>query len=471
MATTVPVQQNRTVSFTWSVVFRLALAVGAGALLAMSFALHPVWWAAWCAPVPLLCAATGEVRWVRLTALIAGTIAIAPLVSYYVEMTGPAVTVLILLLRIAGLLLPLRLTNLAARKLPLPFAMLVLPTTCAAIEQVIMTVSVNGAAGSIAYSQMDHPQLVQLAALGGVQAVVFLLLLPGSLLGLMLSRPWPAAQRRSAILAGALAIFGAASFSVIHLQGVSKTIPATLIATNRFDDIPRAWGPVWSVYEPAVRASARRGGIVLLPEKIALLDRAAAAQAAKQVATIARQTGAIVILGLEVRDSAYHNRALIVGPNETSAWYDKQRLVPGWEDRDTPGKRPFFARIAGTPIGVAICKDMHVPSIARAYSGRAALMAVPAWDFGRDGWMGARMTALRAIEDGFAIIRASRDGFVGAYDRNGRAIAEQKTAGGVTVLQAMVPLGGHSTFYGRFGDLFGWSCVGATLLLLALAVP
>ena len=44
-------------------------------------------------------------------------------------------------------------------------------------------------------------------------------------------------------------------------------------------------------------------------------------------------------------------------------WYDKQRLLPGFEDRDRPGHTPVVIGATGTKIGLAICKDMHVPSI------------------------------------------------------------------------------------------------------------
>jgi apolipoprotein N-acyltransferase len=338
----------------------------------------------------------------------------------------------------------------------------------AAIELLTMVVSPHGAAGSLAYSQMAVPGVVQVAALGGVPAVVFLLLLPGSLTGLWLSRSRPRAERLAACsLVGSISL-AAALFSIARLGAppAASTVPVTLIATNRFDGMPRDWAGVWAAYRPAVMESSARGGLVVLPEKLVLVDSAGAALAVRDVAEAARGTGASVVVGLEVRERGnYYNRALLAQPDGRVAWYDKQRLVPGWEDRNTPGTEPAFVDVAGTPVGMAICKDMHVPGIGRQYGGASAIVAVPAYDFGRDGWMGARMTALRAVENGYAVARSARHGFVGAYDRTGRVVAEQRVGDGVTVAQASLSARGAATPYSRMGDAFGWLCVGCMGLL------
>ena len=98
---------------------------------------------------------------------------------------------------------------------------------------------------------------------------------------------------------------------------------------------------------------------------------------------------------------------------------------------------------AGERVGLAICKDMHIPSIGREYGG-AEMMAVPAWDFGHDGWMGARMTAMRGVENGYAIARSAREGLLGAYDSVGRAIVERATSERAMVLTASLPIGGQA---------------------------
>jgi apolipoprotein N-acyltransferase len=440
-----------------------------GGLLAASYALHPWWWAAWLAPVALLAAASGPARNLWLTSAIAGATATLPLIPYYLSLLGPGLVANVVVLRIVLLAIALGLTRFAAARLPLGIAMLAFPGAIAALEQIMLATSVNGAAGSIAYSQSDMPGLIQVAALGGVPAVAFLALLPGSLAGLVFTRAWPAAQRVAAVAALVLVGLAVALFSAVHMRRSAGAVPAVMLATDRFDSIPTDWAKVWAAYAPAIHARAVRGGLVILPEKIALLDATAAESAARDVAGAAQATGATIVIGIEVKGGLYRNRALIASPAGRVAWYDKQRMVPHLEDRDVPGKTPFFGTLDGVPFGVAICKDMHIPSIGREYAGRVGLMAVPAWDFGRDGWMGARMTAMRAVESGYAIARAARDGLVGGYDSSGRVIAEARSADGMAVASVAMPAEARHTLYARIGDAFGWLCVAATGLLAGWA--
>jgi len=447
----------------------VAASLPAGGLLAASYALHPLWWAAWLAPIALLAATAGRARNLWTTSAIAGATATLPLIPYYLSLLGPGLVANVIVLRILLLLLALGLTRFATARLPLGLAMLVFPGAVAAIEQIMLATSVNGAAGSIAYSQSDMPGLIQVAALGGVPAVAFLVLLPGSLVGLLLTRVWPAAQRVGAIAGLVLLGLAVALFSAVHMRRDADQVRAVMLATDRFQGIPTDWNKVWNAYAPAVAKEAPRGGLVVLPEKIALLDAGAAAAATRDVAIAAKATGATLVVGVEVKGDIYRNRALIASPDGRTAWYDKQRMVPGLEARDKPGTTPFFSEIGGVPFGVAICKDMHIPSIGREYAGRVGLMAVPAWDFGRDGWMGARMTAMRAVESGYAIARAARDGLVGGYDSAGRVIGEARSVDGMAVARMSMPATVRSTLYGRIGDLFGWVCVAGMALLAGWA--
>jgi len=436
-----------------------------GGLLAASYALHPLWWAAWLAPVALLAAASGRVRNVWIASTIAGAIATLPLFRYYLSLLGPGLVVNVILLRVMLLAITLGLTRFASARLPLGLAMLVFPAAIAAVEQIMLATSVNGAAGSIAYSQSDMPGLIQVAALGGVPAVAFMILLPGSLVGLLLTRTWPAIQRVGAVAALVLLGLAVALFSTVHMRRSAGVAQAVMLATDRFQYIPTEWVQVWAAYSPAIQAQAVRGGLVVLPEKIALVDAEQVRTAARDVATAARKSGATLVIGIEVKNGVYRNRALVASPDGRIAWYDKQRMVPHLEDRDVPGTTPFFGTIGGLPFGVAICKDMHIPSIGREYAGRVGLMAIPAWDFRRDGWMGARMTAMRAVENGYAIARAARDGLVGGYDSAGRVLAERRSADGMAVARITMPAEVRPTLYSRIGDTFGWVCVAAMALL------
>ena len=459
--------------------WRILLAVAAGLLLTAGYALHPLWWAPWLAPIPLTVAACTGRRHVWLMGALTGALATVSVLGYYLGQSGAwAGTLLIVGLRVILWGGAARLLARANPRLPLGLAMFALPLLVAAVETVTLMVSIHGAAGSLAYSQMDLPAVIQLASLGGVPMVDFVVLLPGAFLGLWLCR-----RRGAADIAWAAGVLGAIALASGLYANVRLMAPrdganvhATLIATDRFDYIVKDWGRVWAVYAPQVAVSARAGGGVVLPEKVALLEPSQTRTAMADVGAMARRTRATIVVGVETHDQAYHdqayhdqayhNQALVAAPDGSVAWYTKQRLVPGFEARDVPGKAPLMIKVAGAPVGVAICKDMHIPSIGREYAGVAGLMAVPAWDFGQDGWMGARMTQMRGIESGYAIARSARNGMVGAYDATGRIIAEAVSSPGLTVVEADVPSGRTPTIYGRVGNVFGLACAAALLLML-----
>ena len=448
--------------------WRVALAVTAGLLLTAGYALHPLWWAPWLAPIPLIVAASGSIANARVAGILAGAIATVSVLGYYFGVAGGWIGVtIILILRTLSWHFAAVMTERATRTLSPILAVFVLPALIAALELITLIVSVHGAAGSLAYSQMAMPGVIQVAALGGVPAVVFIVLLPGSALGIYLARGWrqtgliPAAT----VCLLAIATVGYAGYRLAAPEP-TKHVTATLIATDRFKWIPDDWNAVWAAYGPSVASSARPGGLIVLPEKIALLEHADADRAAQDISAAAKASGVTIVAGIEVRDGKiYHNRSVVARSDGSVVWYTKQRLVPGFEGRDVPGKAPLFVEVAGGPLGVAICKDMHIPSIGQEYAGKTGIMAVSAWDFGEDGWMGARMTAMRGVEGGYAIARSSRWGLVGAYDSRGRVIAEQASSKGMTVVTVAVPSERSDTPYTRIGDLFGYLCVLLTVAL------
>jgi apolipoprotein N-acyltransferase len=115
---------------------------------------------------------------------------------------------------------------------------------------------------------------------------------------------------------------------------------------------------------------------------------------------------------------------------------------------------------------------MHIAALGRAYGQRhAAVMLVPAWDFDYlDGWMEARTTLVRGIENGYDIVRASREGLLTASDAYGRILAEVPSSAmpGRSLLVKVVIAAPTPTLYTRIGNVFGWLCVAAPAVFLSL---
>jgi apolipoprotein N-acyltransferase len=460
----------------------LALAGLSGGLLALSYSLQPMWPAAWLAAAPVLAAAVaGPRRGSWMLGAVMGLIGGASTLGYYLSVPGPVATVIITALHVLLWGGAVRFAAAMARRLPLAAAVFALPALLAGAETLVLAMSPHGSAGSLAYSQMDALPAVQVAALGGIPAIVFLVLTPGAWLGLAVGRlmgaelPW-----RGLVAAGAagLAVTGAGLGYGVWRLGVAEggpRAPVAMLATDRFAREPEDWKAVWAVYGPAAERAAPAGGVLVLPEKIALLSTAQAQVAAEQVADLARRRGATVLVGLEVRDGAgrYRNQAVLAGPDGRVRLYDKQHPVPGLEARDIPGRTDLVVPSPAARLGVAICKDMHFPDLGRSYGGRdAGLMLVPAWDFVSDAWLSDRLTALRGVESGYAVARATREGISSLSDSRGRILAEGASGPGMTLVTGMAPTVRQPTLYGRVGDLFGWLCLaGCGLLIVLRASP
>jgi apolipoprotein N-acyltransferase len=97
-------------------------------------------------------------------------------------------------------------------------------------------------------------------------------------------------------------------------------------------------------------------------------------------------------------------------------------------------------------------------------------MLIPAWDFYFDAWLAARTTLTRGVENGYTVIRSSREGLLTVSDPFGRVLAERPSQSlpGSTLLLTVNIAPPIATLYTRIGDLFGWLCVAsATAMLLA----
>jgi apolipoprotein N-acyltransferase len=228
----------------------------------------------------------------------------------------------------------------------------------------------------------------------------------------------------------------------------------------------------WRVYGPQLRSAAQPGRIVILPEAILVIPRSAAHSLANQLASLARSRSTTIVAGFAVEhDGLTTNRALVAQPDGSIIWYHKQHLVPVLEQAISPGRMPVLVDLPGARTGIAICKDMHFPSLGRDYAVRGAkLMLVPAADFIVDGWMASRMTAFRGVEGGFAVARTARTGLLTVSDRYGRVLAEQASGPRVTTMIARLPSieAAEPTIFVRFSQVFGLLSIAAAAGLLVM---
>lgn len=451
---------------------RIVAVLLSGALLAQSYGLNPFWPLAWLAPIPLLIAVIGASRWEALGfGALAGAASMALMWSYFAELSGPGPVVIIMLIKAliwAGIAFAVRG---AARHLPAWAAVFVYPALMAGIETLIAATSPHGSAGSLAYSQMNFIEGIQIASVGGAPAITFMISLFASAVAFLFAKRAIAAAVLPAVL-----IAGALGWSTLRgppPESDGRNFHLAILAGDDFDFTAADWRPTWEAYANEItNAVANRPSVIVLPEKIVTLAEGEAPEAIEQFAAIARQYGATIVVGAVAQEEGRNfNRAYLITANGAQA-YDKHHMIPGFESHLTPGTSILFQDIDGVRVGVAICKDFDFPALMRRYGHEGtALMLAPAWDFERDAWLHSRMAVLRGVESGFTLIRSARNGVMTVSDPYGRVVADVPSGSDIARIGGAITTPQHvPTLYVRYGDAFGWACAALALLLMGWTI-
>lgn len=462
----------------------LALALSAGIALWFGIGLQPPWWWTFLAPVPLLWLSFSREtsRDARLGAAIATVIAATHYVPYFrLVMPMPAVVAATLGTALTWYA-PTILARIIVRRLHSGWSVLAWPLAWVALDLLMANLLPDGNWGSPAYALATMPVLLQLASLAGTSGLLFVLCLPASALALLLWRGQYV--RRPAWLAGAVVAVLAASlgFGTWRLH-VPQTGTPMKIGLASIDD---AIGPhATTGYRTAIRdrydtliatLAAQGAQLVLLPEKIAVLPTDELTRWQTHFAEQARQHRVWLLLGIAEDGQHPHNLAWLFDPQGRLAEnYEKQFLAPPERAQHyARGRDHALADIGGARWGMAICKDMHFASLGHAYGIReAAVMLVPAWDFGyADATLAARMTAMRGVENGYSVVRAAREGLLTVTDAEGRTLLEERSAAmpGHAAIATLPLAPRRPTLYGHISDAFGWVCMATLLAMLAAAL-
>ena len=442
--------------------------------------LEPVWWLAWFVPGLLLALALRTGAWAaRGCVALAAAIGVTANVPFFLKVMPPVPVVIVMTLQVLLWVLVIG----SARRIVLAFqsawTMLALPVIGVAADTLLAHFTPDGNWGSLAYTQADVLPIAQLASAFGVGGILFLLLLVNSAVafaihfGMRLRGALP-------VYVGVVVATGlAAALGFWRLQAPVAGEPMTFGIASIDDFVPtqdmQKSEQIWRRYQVQVTALAAAGAtLVLLPEKISVLPAEQAEVLATRLAEMARDNRIWLVAGLGVDTGAERrNEAWWFAPDGTLVTnYLKHFMAPP-EREFVSGQQFPVNRIAGANYGVAICKDMHFASLGRAFGSReAAVMLVPAWDFDDDAWLAAHMTKMRGVENGYTVVRASRDGLLSVSDAQGRMLAQVRSAPmpGASLV-ATVTVGARlPTIYTRIGDAPGWVCIAGMLVLIPLSV-
>jgi apolipoprotein N-acyltransferase len=434
--------------------------------------LHPLWWLTWLAPLPVLWLAP-RVRphWVALAAFVAYAVGGFNQWTYMHTYIGLPLPVIAYVIGVPSLILAccvllFRRLLLRGHAVAAALAPAALWVACEYINNLL---SPHGTFGSIAYTQMDALAVIQIAAVGGIWVISFLLLLVPAVIAVQTAPQVTKRDRVSAAAVLAILLVSTLAYGGWRLQApATATMRIGLVSLRKpvMPALQDAKGQALEArYAEAIARLADAGAqTVLIPEtSFSTTDASVPA-----LAELSRQRDLTIGAGINFKGDPHARRNMlsVLQPGVAApATYNKHHLLIGLEEF-TPGDS--YTLLQGTPrVGLAICKDMDFHDTGHAYAARdAQLLLVPASDFTVDGWLHGRMAIMRGVESGFAMARAAREGRLTLSDDRGRVVAEASSEQRDAELVGDLPLRETRTLYGQWGDWFIW----LDLLTLAACV-
>jgi apolipoprotein N-acyltransferase len=348
--------------------------------------------------------------------------------------------------------------------------------------------------GLLGYSQHSALPVIQIAELGGVYAVSFLLVaVNAAIAGLCVLGPrraMPGALAAVALLVLSLG-FGWRTLAREFGPGARASRSIQISVIQPVIEQEQKWDPahqaeILGVYERLTRQAAQsRPVAVFWPETAAPIFLRGDPVLLSRLVSLVRETGVPILVGSVDRlpgpNGKFLNSAFLLGDQGITGKYDKIQLVPFGEyiplagvigfirqwaefiSDFAPGSTQTVFRLDGAPFGTVICYEVIFADLFRGFAGGGASFMAnitnDAW-FGRTSgpWQHLGTLPLRAVENRIAIARAANTGVSALIASDGRV--------GPTLplfqrgfLTLSVPLRSRTTLYTRFGNWLVYLCV------------
>jgi apolipoprotein N-acyltransferase len=449
----------------------------AAALYYFGDSLTPIPWLIWLAPIPiLLLAPRTSWRTTAISTFLAYLLGSLNLLRYYafvIQAPIPAVLALAILgpLLITAVVLLFRGLVLRRRWAA---AALAFASAWAGVEFLVASLGPSGSNWSLANTQADLLPVLQVASATGMWGITFLVTLVPAAIAALCTPGIRAASRVRVAASAAIVLIAALSYGFTQLAAsTGETLPVTALAVHAPADQPHLGtspGDALLAADLAALRAIPAGStrIVVLPEKDFVAADDTLPRVLTQFVAVAKQQRFDIVLGLGVwtRGLRYNTALGFPADGAAPVVYHKQFPVPGAESFVTPGHADAFL---ADGVGIAICADLGQPNLGRRYALEGAgLMVVPALDFTVDAWSQSRVQMMRAVENGYAMARPSRLGYLLLADPHGRVLAQTlaDTSASVESVTADLPLRTGTTLYTRWGDWFGYLCLLGTVLAL-----
>jgi apolipoprotein N-acyltransferase len=352
--------------------------------------------------------------------------------------------------------------------------------------------------GNLGYSQYRQLAVIQIAELGGVYAVSFVVIAVNA----ALAAAAVLGGRRALVALAAAALLFAATLTFGHARLRALAAPAETAAVAVIQPSiaqPLKWDPNFAAstlanyFELTRRAGQARPALIVWPETATptVLREDPALQAALR--GLSREVGAPLLVGsIDAERSSppkWRNSAFLLDERGIANRYDKIQLVPfgeyvplsgvigfvrGWAEFIAdlePGSRSVVFSGPPAPFGTVICYEGVFPALVRRFVRDGARFMV---NMTNDGWFGQTagplqhlaMYPLRAVEHRVSIVRAANTGVSAVIDPSGLITRSLPLFARGTLVER-VSLRTGETLYTRFGDWLVYLALAVSALVLA----
>jgi apolipoprotein N-acyltransferase len=352
--------------------------------------------------------------------------------------------------------------------------------------------------GTLGYTQYQRLPVIQVAELGGVHAVSFVVIVVNVAVACALVLTW-----RRAVLALALAavvVLATLQFGAARLRETWPQPEVRVAVVQPAIDQPLKYDPEFGERTLAIylaltqQAGAQHPDLTVWPETATptpLRRDRGLLRTLRDAAATYRMPLLVGSIDLDERGGLPRNSAFLVTEEGITGRYDKIHLVPfgeyvplsgligfvrGWAEFIAdlePGSRPVVFAGPPAPFGVVICYEGIFPELFREFVRKGARVMV---NMTNDAWFGRTsgpvqhlaMYPFRAIEHRIPIVRVANTGISAFIAPSGRLVRRLGLYARGTMVDR-VPLRVGQTLYGRMGEWMVWLSLAVSAAVLGRA--
>lgn len=383
------------------------------------------------------------------------------------------------------------------------FSTLAFPSAYVVFEFAATSFSPFGSWGSWAYTQYEVLPLMQLARYTGLWGITFLIMWGASTANWVWERreSWQQIRKGAGvytvslllvIFAGSaqLAMFPAdsptirvASLSLHDIDGFKKL--SSLAVRGMLDEAEMETFRMKSIRNQndllqRSRLEAKAGAkIVVWAEANAPVLERDMQDFIERAAAVAKEEGIYLLAGIgevkELEGVRDEIKQLTFDPNGILVdTYLKTIQVPGWEASTfASGDGIHVIDTMYGKLGIAICFDADHPALMREAGKQGVdMMIVPSNEWVELDPLHTHMAMVRAIENGYSLLRHTSGAYSLAVDGRGRELGgmHHSTSQDRTLVVQMNTDGYGGASYVRWGDWFAWITIASLAALIIIAL-